>query len=115
MMDCRLNLFTDRSRVHKHQTSADTSEVYIKETARGNLQATKAPSRSLAHGLGSVRFPRVGFDVGAKQAGVATRRPFWSGADSAVAHQATGTGGEAEGTVERGDQPASPGAAIDGP
>ncbi len=87
----------------------------MKETARGNLQATKAPSRSLAHGLGSVRFPRVGFDVGAKQAGVATRRPFWSGADSAVAHQATGTGGEAEGTVERGDQPASPGAAIDGP
>ena len=114
MIDCRHSLFTDRSRVHKHQNSADTSEVYMKETALGNLQATKAPSGGIAHGLGSVRFPRVGFDVGAQQAGVATRCPFWSGADSAAAHEATGTGGEAEGTVERGDQPASLGAAIDG-
>ena len=47
MMDCQLNLFTDRSPVHKHQTSADTSEVYMKETARGILQATKAPSGGL--------------------------------------------------------------------
>ena len=28
----------------------------MKEAARGKLQATKAPSGCLAHGLGSVRF-----------------------------------------------------------
>ena len=86
----------------------------MKETARGNLQATKAPSGGLAHGLGSVRFPRVGFDAWepSKQA---LQRGARSGADSDVAHEATGTGEEAEGTVEGGDQPASLGAAIDGP
>ena len=56
----------------------------------------------------------VGFDAWepSKQA---LQRGARSGADSDVAHEATGTGEEAEGTVEGGDQPASLGAAIDGP